>query len=90
MCSCKYQGVSPPVVRHANLDFDPGAKYHVPANTEYLRYFVAHILQFHFHQSLCAAANYTGPLHRCDIYNSKAAGQLMGYALLDKIKLTIN
>ena len=32
-----YQGVTPPVARTEN-DFDPGAKYHVPANSPYIRY----------------------------------------------------
>ena len=35
--SCKYQGVAPPVDRSAD-DFDPGAKFHVPDNTPYIRY----------------------------------------------------
>ena len=74
---CKYQGVSPPVDRNLN-DFDPGAKYHVPANTPYIRYFVSHILQFQFHKALCDASGWVGPLHRCDIYNSAEAGKLIG------------
>ena len=32
----RLQGVSPPVAR-SEADFDPGAKYHVPANTPYTR-----------------------------------------------------
>jgi len=74
---CRYQGVSPPVVR-TNSDFDPGAKFHVPANTPYIRYFVSHILQFQFYKSLCESAGHTGPLHRCDFYNSLEAGQKLG------------
>jgi peptidyl-dipeptidase A len=69
----KYQGVSPPVQR-SEADFDPGAKYHVPANTPYVRYFLARIYQFQFHRALCKAAGQTGPLHKCSIYGSKAAG----------------
>lgn len=34
---CKYQGVSPPVAR-TEEDFDPGAKYHIPSNTPYIRF----------------------------------------------------
>jgi peptidyl-dipeptidase A len=68
-----YQGVVPPVARTAD-DFDPGAKYHVPANTPYLRYFLAAILQFQFHRALCQAAGHQGPLHTCSIYGNKAAG----------------
>jgi peptidyl-dipeptidase A len=70
----KYQGVVPPVAR-TEADFDPGAKYHVPGNTPYTRYFLAHILQFQFHRALCEAAGQTGPLHRCSIYGNKEAGK---------------
>ena len=69
----KYQGVAPPNERTAE-DFDPGAKYHVPANVPYTRYFLAHILQFQFHRALAQEAMCTGPLNRCSIYDSKAAG----------------
>ncbi|MPY88540.1 MAG: peptidase M2 family protein [Luteitalea sp.] len=70
----KYQGVSAPSARSED-DFDPGAKYHVPGNTPYTRYFLAHILQFQFHRAMCKQAGYTGPLHRCSIYGNKAVGQ---------------
>ena len=63
----------PPVPR-TEADFDPGAKYHVPANTPYTRYFLAHILQYQFHRALCQAAGFDGPLHRCSIYGNAAAG----------------
>jgi peptidyl-dipeptidase A len=69
----KYQGVSAPVPR-TEADFDPGAKYHVPGNTPYVRYFLARIYQFQFHRALCKAAGQTGPLHTCSIHGSKAAG----------------
>ena len=69
-----YQGVRPPVDRD-ETDFDPGAKYHVPSNTPYTRYFLARILQFQFHRALCAAAGHEGPLHECSIYGSEAAGE---------------
>ena len=69
----EYQGVSAPVER-SEADFDPGAKYHIPANTPYARYFLARILQFQFHKALCDAAGHEGPLHTCSIYGSKAAG----------------
>jgi peptidyl-dipeptidase A len=69
----QYQGVKPPVARAAT-DFDPGAKYHVPGNVPYMRYFLAAVLQFQFHRSLCKLAGHTGPLHECSIYNNKAAG----------------
>jgi hypothetical protein len=56
-------------------EFDAGAKYHVPANTPYMRYFLARIYQFQFHRALCKAAGQTGPLASCSIYGNKAAGE---------------
>jgi peptidyl-dipeptidase A len=70
----RYQGVAAPVPRSED-DFDPGAKYHIPANTPYTRYFLAHLLEFQFHRALCQAAGYEGPLNRCTIYGSEAAGE---------------
>ena len=73
----KYQGIVPPVERSEN-DFDPGAKYHIPGNTPYTRYFLAHILQFQFHKSLCETAGHKGPLHECSIYGNKEVGKRLG------------
>ncbi len=70
----KYQGVAPPGARSEG-DFDPGAKYHVPANVPYARYFLAHILQFQFHRALCREAGYKGPLNRCSVYGNKQVGE---------------
>ena len=70
----KYQGVAAPVAR-TEEDFDPGAKYHIPGNTPYTRYFLAYVLQFQFHRSLCEAAGFKGPLHECSIYDNKEAGK---------------
>jgi peptidyl-dipeptidase A len=70
----KRQGIAPPVPR-TEEDFDPGAKYHVPASTPYARYFLAHIYQFQFHRALCREAGHKGPLHTCSIFGSKAAGE---------------
>ncbi|OGQ22936.1 MAG: peptidyl-dipeptidase [Deltaproteobacteria bacterium RIFCSPLOWO2_02_FULL_44_10] len=70
----KYQGITPPVARMPE-DFDPGAKYHIPGNTPYTRYFLAAILQFQFHRALCEKAGYKGPLHNCSIYRNKEAGK---------------
>lgn len=70
----QYQGIAAPVSRSEN-DFDPGAKYHVPGNTPYARYFLARILQFQFQRGLCRAAGQTGPLYRCSVYGSKEAGE---------------
>ena len=69
----RYQGVAPPSARGEGF-FDPGAKYHVPANTPYTRYFLAQILQFQFHRALAKTSGCTAPLHRCSIYGSKEAG----------------
>lgn len=69
----KYQGIRPPAERPAG-SFDPGAKYHIPGNTPYTRYFLAHILQFQFHKAACEIAEYEGPLHRCSVYNNKEVG----------------
>ena len=69
----KYQGVAPPVAR-SEADFDPGAKYHVPGNVPYMRYFLARIYQYQFQRALCKEAGVEGPLHRCSIYGNKKAG----------------
>lgn len=76
----KYQGVAAPVAR-SEANFDPGAKYHVPANVPYTRYFLAAILQFQFHRELCRTAGYSGPLHRCSIYGNQAAGKKLATML---------
>jgi peptidyl-dipeptidase A len=68
----KYQGIVPPEAR-GEEDFDAGAKYHIPANVPYARYFLARILQFQFHRAL--SAGLTGPLNRRSIYKNKAAGE---------------
>jgi peptidyl-dipeptidase A len=78
----KYQGVAPATPRGEEF-FDAGAKYHVPGNTPYTRYFLAHILQFQFYKSLCDAAGHQGPLHECSFYGSKEAGARY-WAMLQK------
>jgi len=76
----KYQGVAPPVAR-SEADFDPGAKYHVPGNIPYARYFLARVYQFQFHRALCKTAGVEGPLHRCSIYANQAAGEKLNQML---------
>jgi peptidyl-dipeptidase A len=76
----KYQGVAPPSTRGEEF-FDPGAKYHVPSNTPYARYFLAAILQFQFHRALAKAAGCTQPLYRCSIYGNREAGERLKKAL---------
>ena len=70
----KYQGVAPVSPRGEEF-FDPGAKYHVPANTPYARYFLAHVLEYQFHRALAKLAGCTTPLHRCSIYGHAEAGK---------------
>jgi len=76
----EYQGIKAPIER-TEADFDPGAKYHIPGNTPYTRYFLSFIMQFQFHKALCDASGYTGPLHECSIYNNKVAGEKLGAML---------
>jgi peptidyl-dipeptidase A len=76
----RYQGVAPPSPRGEEF-FDPGAKYHVPANTSYTRYFLASILQFQFHRALAQQAGCTLPLHRCSMYGNADAGKRLNATL---------
>lgn len=78
----KYQGVAPPVER-TEADFDPGAKYHIPGNVPYARYFLARVYQFQFYKAMCDASGYKGPLNRCTFFGSKAAGAKLN-AMLEK------
>jgi len=78
----KYQGVAPVPARGEDF-FDPGAKYHVPGNTPYTRYFLSHVLQFQFYKSLCDAAGYKGPLYECSFYGNPEAGKRY-WAMLSK------
>jgi len=75
-----YQGVTPPVERPADA-FDPGAKFHIPGNTPYMRYFLAGILQFQFYKAACDQAGWKGPLHRCSFYGNKEVGQKLNAML---------
>jgi peptidyl-dipeptidase A len=76
----RYQGVRPASARGEEL-FDPGAKYHIPANTPYARYFLSAVLQFQFHRALSKAAGCSSPLHRCSIYGNAEAGKRLQTAL---------
>ncbi|HEX5149559.1 MAG TPA: M2 family metallopeptidase, partial [Candidatus Limnocylindrales bacterium] len=76
----RYQGVVPPVSR-SEADFDPGAKYHVAANTPYLRYFLSVFLQYQFHEAMTDIAGLDGPLHRRSVYGSRAAGDRLAAML---------
>jgi peptidyl-dipeptidase A len=69
----QYQGIAPPVARGPE-DFDPGAKFHIPGNTPYARYFLARLLQFQFYKAACDMSGWKGPLHRCSFYGNKQVG----------------
>ena len=68
-----YQGISTSTERSEEY-FDPGAKYHIPGNTPYTRYYLARIMQYQFHEALCNEIEFDGLLHECSIYGSKKAG----------------
>uniref|UniRef100_A0A182T8M5 Angiotensin-converting enzyme n=1 Tax=Anopheles maculatus TaxID=74869 RepID=A0A182T8M5_9DIPT len=76
------QKVAAPVARDSD-DFDAGAKYHIPYDSQYVSYFIAHILDLQLHRALCKAAGQynpedpSKPLHKCDIDGSRAAGDLL-------------
>ncbi|CAG9795376.1 unnamed protein product [Diatraea saccharalis] len=78
----QYQGIKPPVLR-SELDFDPGSKYHIPANIPYIRYFVSTILQFQIYRALCEKTGQyipgdpSRPLHKCDFYRNPEAGKIL-------------
>ncbi|HLL59750.1 MAG TPA: M2 family metallopeptidase [Allosphingosinicella sp.] len=76
----QYQGITPPVQR-TEANFDPGAKYHIPATTPYTRYFLARILQFQFYKAACDQAGWKGPLHRCSFYGNKEVGRRLNAML---------
>ena len=70
----QYQGISTNEERSEEY-FDPGAKYHIPGNTPYTRYYLARIMQYQFHEALCNEAKFDGPLHECSIYGNEDAGE---------------
>lgn len=76
----QYQGIVPPTPRDETR-FDPGAKYHIPANVPYTRYFLARILQFQFYKAACDQAGWKGPLHRCSFFGNKEVGEKLNKML---------
>ncbi|XP_048002165.1 angiotensin-converting enzyme-like [Leguminivora glycinivorella] len=72
----RYQGVVPPISR-SEADFDPGSKYHIISDQEYIKYFLATILEFQIFEQLCNAAGHSGHLHECDVYRSREAGRVL-------------
>jgi peptidyl-dipeptidase A len=71
----EHGGLMAAVHRNDSVNFDPGAKYHIPANVPYFRYFIAHILQFQFYRAMCRLQVQTKQLHLCDIYGNKDVGR---------------
>ena len=69
-----YQGIVPPSER-SEAYFDAGAKYHIPGNTPYTRYYLARIMQYQFHEALCKESGFDGYLHECSVYGNKDAGE---------------
>lgn len=72
----QYQGIIPPLPRNSE-HFDAGSKYHIISDQDYIKYFIATILQFQIFAELCSAANHVGPLHACDFYRSREAGRIL-------------
>tara|TARA_A100001015_G_scaffold114969_1_gene127677 strand:- start:4994 stop:6814 length:1821 start_codon:yes stop_codon:yes gene_type:complete len=70
----QYQGISTSETRDERY-FDPGAKYHIPGNTPYTRYYLARIMQYQFHEALCNSIGFEGNLHDCSIYGNMEAGK---------------
>src|SRR3546814_1822311 len=62
----QYQGIVPPGERPANA-FDAGAKFHIPGNTPYTRYFLARVLQFQFYQAACKQAGWRSEEHTSEL-----------------------
>lgn len=86
----KEQGIKPPDWKNRQHLFDAGAKYHVPDNTPYVRYFLASFIQAQIFKGFCeitvfgvinSGRRLPMPLHRCDIYGSKRVGKLLKQAL---------
>lgn len=72
----RYLGVVPPTQR-AQDDFDAGAKYQVISDQDYIKYFIATVLQFQIYSEFCQSINHVGPLHTCDFYRSREVGRVL-------------
>uniref|UniRef100_UPI003A9A66D7 Pteronotus davyi ACE2 ectodomain n=1 Tax=Pteronotus davyi TaxID=94956 RepID=UPI003A9A66D7 len=67
-------GVVEPVP-HDETYCDAASLFHVANDYSFIRYYTRTIFQFQFQEALCRTAQHTGPLHKCDISNSTAAGE---------------
>ena len=76
----EYQSIVPPATRPIDA-FYARAKYHIPENTSYTRYFPAQILQFQFYKTACEQAGWDGPLHRCSFYGNKKVAESLNAIL---------
>lgn len=60
-------------------DFDAGAKYHVASSDSYIKYFVAHILEYQFYKEMCLTSGQydpndpNKPLFKCDFSHGELA-----------------
>lgn len=72
----RYQGLIPPAARLPE-HLDAAAKLQIVTDQDYIRYYVATVLQFQIFAELCAAAGHRGPLHMCDVYRSREAGRIL-------------
>lgn len=70
----EYQGLAPPEPRSKD-GFDPGAKMHIAADIDYIRYLLADVLTFQIHDALSREASCADVVHRCSIFGSHAAGK---------------
>ncbi|XP_059535969.1 angiotensin-converting enzyme 2 isoform X1 [Myotis daubentonii] len=68
---------------HDETYCDPASLFHVANDYSFIRYFTRTIFEFQFQEALCQIAKHQGPLHKCDISNSKEAGN----KLLEMLKL---
>lgn len=74
-------GVSPPVHRDSDLDLDITAMFHVCFNDDTIESFIMEFFQYQFNEAICQAAGHTGPVYKCDYYNSTAAGDKLLYVI---------
>ncbi|XP_069120840.1 angiotensin-converting enzyme-like [Argopecten irradians] len=73
----KYQGLSPPDDGLREGVFYPRTGGLGSISMPYIRYFLGTVLAFQLHEGLCMAAGHDGPLHECDLYQSRQAGALL-------------
>jgi len=70
-------GVMPAIERDSDKDLDGAAIFHVSNDYDMIRYFLRTFFQYQFAEVLCNASGHSGPLFKCDVYNSKEAGAVL-------------